>query len=316
MKILVAVDEDPLFEDVLATLRWCVRLGGSDHVLVLHAVPVFPWMRGAMESSEDWAAMVRGQDERAERVLSAARRLLSSWNIESEFICCEDYAAKEILRVAHEREVDLIVVGARGSEERGFLVGSVSQKVKALAQTDVLVVRRGRPLESNPFRALLAVDGSPESIGAVESFARNMQADRAEVRLIHVVDLPLTVWDFDGTNNPLDVASLPEALREQVDRALAEALTVLRRHGIDATREVRKGRAAAEILNASLAHRAHLVVMGSRGLSAIRGLLLGSVTQRVVRHGMCSVLIGRPSAYRQAAVGLDPDTLPARRHVP
>ena len=301
MKVLAAVDEDPLLEDVLATLLWCVRLGEGDHVSVLHASPVFAWMRRATESNADWAAMVREQDEKAERVLSGARRLLSTWNIRADFLSCEDFPAKEILRVAQERQVDLIVVGARGSEERGFLVGSVSQKVKALAQTDVLVVRRGRPLEGRRFRALIAVDGSPDSIGAVESFARKMQADHAEIHLLYVVDLPLTVWDLDGTDDSLDVTSLPGPLREQVDRAFAGAVAVLHRHGIEATTEVRKGRAAAEILSAAVAHRAHLTVMGSRGLSGIRGLLLGSVTQRVVRHGTCSVLVGRASAIGRTA---------------
>ena len=298
MKILLAVDEDPLFEDVLATLRWCVRLDGADQVFVLHASPVFAWMRHAASEDEDWATMVRREDEKTERILKDARGLLSSWNVDAEFLCYEDFAAKEILHAAQERAVDLIVLGARGREERGFLVGSVSQKVKAAAQTDVLVVRRGRPLEGQPFRALVAVDGSPESIGAVEAFAHRLQAKRAEVRLVHVVDLPLTAWDYGGSEEPLDVASLPGPLREQVDRAFESAIRVLREHGIEATTEVRKGRAAAEILSASVADRAHLVVMGSRGLSGVRGLLLGSVTQRVVRHGACSVLIGRTSLAR------------------
>ncbi|MGH9368982.1 MAG: universal stress protein [Thermoanaerobaculia bacterium] len=69
-------------------------------------------------------------------------------------------------RGAAERQADLIVVGARGREERGYLIGSVSQKVKALALADVLVVRRGAPVEEARLRTLLAVDGSPDASGA------------------------------------------------------------------------------------------------------------------------------------------------------
>jgi nucleotide-binding universal stress UspA family protein len=304
MRVLLAVDEDSVLDDVVEALRWCVRLRAGDDVTVLHVSPAFGWMargHGVEGCAEE--ALKEAQDQKAERVLSAARRLLESWNACLEYRHEQGHPATEILRMAQQRRVDLIVIGARGTEERGLLVGSTTQRVKALAHADVLVVRRGRPPDGHPFRAVLAVDGSAESTGAVESFARFMQADRADVRLVHAVDLPPTVWDLCGPHEPLDVASLRGPVREQVDGALAGALGVLRAHGIAATTEVRQGRAAAGILTAAMACRAHLAVVGSRGLSGIRGLLLGSAAQRVVRHGTCSVLIGRRSPFAHPLVG-------------
>jgi nucleotide-binding universal stress UspA family protein len=294
MRVLLAVDEDSVLEDVIEALRWCVLFRAGDEVTVVHVSPDFGWSLRRHGVEECAEAVEREQDQKAERVLSAARGLLSGWT-RAEYCHEQGHPATEILRAARQRKVDLIVLGARGTEERGFLVGSTAQKVKALADTNVLVVRRGRPPEGHPFRALLAVDGSAESTCAVESFARLMHADRAAVRLVHVVDLPATVWDLYGPDEPLDVASLPGAVRKQVDCALAGALDVLQAHRIAATTEVRRGPAAAEILSAAMACDAHLTVVGSRGVSAIRGLLLGSAAQRVIRHGTCSVLIGRPS---------------------
>lgn len=297
MRVLLAVDEDSVLEHVVESLRWCVRFRTGDVVTVLHVSPDFGWMvRG--RGVEGCAEAVEGaQDRKAERVLSAARRLLDRWNARAEYRSERGHPATEILRMAQRRRVDLIVLGACGAEERGVLVGSTTQRVKALAHAAVLIVRRGRPPDGHPLRAVLAVDGSAESNGAVESFARFMQADRADVRLVHAIDLPPTVPDLCGPHDPLDVSLLGNPVREQVDGALAGALGVLQAHRIAATTEVRPGRAAAAILTAATACRAHLTVVGSRGLSGVRGLLLGSAAQRVVRHGICSVLIGRRSPF-------------------
>lgn len=56
---------------------------------------------------------------------------------------------------------------------------------------------------------------------------------------------------------------------------------------IEATTEIRRGNPAEEIIDAADRHHADLIVMGARGL------LVGSVTQRVVRHGTTSVLVAR-----------------------
>ncbi len=294
MKVLVAVDDDSLWEDVLATLRWCLRLWKDDHAMVLHVKPPSLWFPHRAESYPDWAQLTQATAARAEQLLSAASHRLGAWGIEAELLRAEDDVAKAILGLADERRADLIIVGARGSRERGFLIGSVSQKVKALARTDVLVVRRRAPFDRPTFRALLAVDGSRESLRAVESFMRKTRADQAEVLLLHALDLPpRTVWNAFSDQDALDPPSLPRPLQERVERAFSAALAALRGHGIEAVTEVRRGSAAEEILDAAVRHRSDLIVMGARRLAGLRGLLVGSVTQRVVRHGATSVLVAR-----------------------
>lgn len=138
MKVLVAIDDDVLWESVLAALRWCVRVRDGDHVTVLHVESPSPWFPHSTESYPGLAELTRTSLARAEQLLSTASRRLAAWDIAVEPILVVDDAAKAILRLAEERQADLIIVGARGSKERGFLIGSVSQKVKALC-------RHGRP---------------------------------------------------------------------------------------------------------------------------------------------------------------------------
>jgi nucleotide-binding universal stress UspA family protein len=305
MRVLVGVDDDPVFEDVLGCLRWCVRVGPSDEVVVLHAIPVLPWSPHTSvsdaEGGEDWKSWGREADVKADRLLSEATQLLARWDIEAKAVKCRGHAAKELLRVAGERAADLIVVGTRAKDQHGFLVGSVSHKVKALAQTDVLVVRPRAPLEPGRFRALLTVDGSPESSAAVESFVTKLHAERADVLLLHVLDVPPQTALEMFEDEPIDPNSLSNVVHEHVDHVFSYARAILAAHDIEPTVEIRKGEPAPIVLAAAARHRAHVIVMGSRGLTGLSGVLLGSVTQRVVRHGAASVLIARSRPPRVSA---------------
>ena len=60
MKILVGIDDDLVFDDVLAALRWCVRTGPEDQVTLLHAKAVFPWMRIAAEGRRRLGSLGHG----------------------------------------------------------------------------------------------------------------------------------------------------------------------------------------------------------------------------------------------------------------
>ena len=293
MKVLVAVDEDLILDDVLAALRWCVRVGPGSEVTLLHATGLVPWMRDAASSNPAFADMVRTEDEKGARLMAEAERRLSAWDLRPETLLVDDFAAKQILDVARDKQADLIVLGARGREERGFLVGSVSHGVKAAADRDVLVVKRGAPFDRRPFRALLAVDGSPESLRAVDSFLSKTRAEQAEVHVVHALDLPTdTVWRLFG-GGETDPALLPADLRDRSSATLAAAMARLDGQRISASREICRGKAAQEILEAAARHRSDLIVMGVRGLSGLRGLLVGSVTERVVRHAAASILVAR-----------------------
>lgn len=295
MRILVAIEDDLLWEDVLATLRWCVRVGKSDRVTLLHVTPrLLPWLPRSQESYSGWAELIRASAQRSEQFVAAAGSRLNTWDIEAELLQEAGDPATVILRVAGERQADLVIVGARGRKARGFMIGSVSQKVKALADTDVLVVKRGAPFDRPTFRALLPVDGSPESLKAVDSFTAKLRAERAEVTLLHALDLPpRTMWNVVYPQDDLDVPSLPSELQKSAESALCPALSALRARGIEASTEIRRGNPAEEIIDAADRHHADLIVMGARGLTGLRGLLVGSVTQRVVRHGTTSVLVTR-----------------------
>jgi nucleotide-binding universal stress UspA family protein len=85
-----------------------------------------------------------------------------------------------------------------------------------------------------------------------------------------------------------------ELASDRVQRMLNEAATYAREKGVKDVRTVAyDGDAAGVILSQAKRHRADLIVLGSRGLGAVQGLLLGSVSQKVVSLADCTVMTVR-----------------------
>jgi len=82
-------------------------------------------------------------------------------------------------------------------------------------------------------------------------------------------------------------------LRIQLDEVFAAAVAA----GVQVERVVEEGSPAEQILHGVGRHRADLIVMGTHGVSGFERLLLGSVTEKVVRKASCPVLTVPPRAH-------------------
>jgi nucleotide-binding universal stress UspA family protein len=138
---------------------------------------------------------------------------------------------------------------------------------------------------------LFAVDRSNYcrlAAGNVGAMASQMGA---EVLLLHVAEVPIGV-DASSYQVPVEGS-----------RLLASMQDALQRPGVTATsigiRAARVGRVAEEIVDAAGFYDAQLIVMGSKGESDLRGLLLGSTTHRVLQLAPCPVVVVPPSRPRR-----------------
>jgi nucleotide-binding universal stress UspA family protein len=82
-------------------------------------------------------------------------------------------------------------------------------------------------------------------------------------------------------------------LKKAGDRIVEQSVRKLVEAGFTAEPVCRFGRSAEEIMKAASKAHADLIVMGTRGLSAIARVLLGSVSTRVVQRATCAVLVVR-----------------------
>jgi nucleotide-binding universal stress UspA family protein len=214
------------------------------------------------------------------------------------------HPAETIVETAEKKQVDLIVMGAKGLRATlGILLGGVVQQVVEYSQRPVLIVRA-------PYRGLrliLAVtDGSPHSRSALRFLHRFPLPKQAEIRLVHVLpplpspDIYMHAWPIGAEPlppmNPIDreEISARQAEEQRVGQALLDkSLEKLASHGIEAKGVLLRGDAASEIIDYAKSKQSDLIVAGSRGMSQVKGWFLGSLSRKLVHYSNCSVLIVR-----------------------
>ena len=136
-------------------------------------------------------------------------------------------------------------------------------------------------------KILAAVDGSLSSKNMTRYVARLAAGKNALVVLLHVHDrVPATV----GGGAAQEVR---KALAAESAKLLAEYVAIVEAEGATCVPLVREGAAANMILQAQVEEDCDLIVLGSRGLTALEGLVVGSVTAAVVSRAECPVLVTR-----------------------
>jgi nucleotide-binding universal stress UspA family protein len=236
--------------------------------------------------------------------LDEVHAILLSKEVDAKTGLLHGHPAEELTNFANEHRPDLMVVGAKGLRATlGILLGGVAQQVVEYAQWPVLVVRSPY---AGLWRVLLVTDGSPHSQRAVDYLTQFPLPAGAEVRAMHVLpplaqpDLALMARPMTGvemipplSSHEADLAAARQAeVEEREGQALlAQTIETLKSHDIGAARHLVRGDAATEIIEHVKSHEIDLVVAGSRGLSAIKGWWLGSVSRKLVHYAGCSVLI-------------------------
>ena len=278
-----------LAADTAATL---VESTGSE----LHVVCVGPGL--PLYELPDYPARfeetVAAQKHEAQRVLDTEVKRLEDAGVavEEARLEADERPDRVIVRLAEELDTGLIVVGSRGlGGLRGALMGSVSSSVVHHAHCPVMVVRE-EPL-AFPTRVLLAVDGSKDAQRAADVALDLVAELDAELHVIYVEPMPARHVGLgrQAADLPPEVVA---SVEEEAKTKLAEQAEKMREGGGEvAQTHARVGAPAAEIVALAEELEAGLVVVGGRGLGGIRRTLVGSVSDSVVRHAHCPVMVVR-----------------------
>ncbi len=144
-----------------------------------------------------------------------------------------------------------------------------------------------------PAKILFATDGSEEATLAAETAADIADKTGSELHLIHTRQMPPYV-DEAPTERMEVSKSLEETLKEAAQRVLDSQVEQIKRAGGNVTQaHIRLGRADKEIVTLADELNVGLIVIGSRGMGGIRRALMGSVSDSVLRHAHCPVLVVR-----------------------
>lgn len=202
-----------------------------------------------------------------------------------------------ILAEAKRFQADVIVVGWRGhGTARRLLMGSVSRGVVRGAHCAVLVVRRRPP--SRIRHIVLAFDGSPNARRALNLVAKLSPPPNGRVTLVRAVELIVPTSRAPAVGGiRASVARGLRRLNTERSREAAQALHrvagQLNRAGWRTRIEVRTGEPLRELIDAVNTSQAELLVVGARGTSDVRRLLLGSVAEGVLSRSPVPVLLAR-----------------------
>ncbi len=141
-------------------------------------------------------------------------------------------------------------------------------------------------------RIVVSVDGSPDSNRAVEVAGEIALAKGAEVIVVHGRDIAV-VAPPAATAVPPPQAE-PET-EDEAQRLVDEALQQLQEAGVSARGMVlpMRGRLAQQIIETAREESADLIVLGSRGMSRIQEIMIGSVANKVIHLSPYPVLLAR-----------------------
>ena len=137
-----------------------------------------------------------------------------------------------------------------------------------------------------PTRVLLATDGSPDATLAARSAIELCEKTGSELHVVHVGEY-LPTYLAQTEQEPAEITrAARRLLDEEVEKVRAAGGDVAEAH-------LRLGRPAEQIVELSEELGAGVIVVGSRGHSALRRALMGSVSDSVVRHAPCPVFVIR-----------------------
>lgn len=136
-------------------------------------------------------------------------------------------------------------------------------------------------------KILVPYDGSSYADKALDIACRLSKDYGSRIRVLYVIDSS-HAWVIIGGIT----LSLKEKLVAEAEKLLSKAQEYAReKYGINVEKKLRIGHPANDIIEEAEEWRADLIVMGAKGISGLKRLLLGSVTETVVHHAKCSVLI-------------------------
>jgi nucleotide-binding universal stress UspA family protein len=283
--ILVPHDFSPASD---AALRRAVRLAkaaqGRIHLLHAYAWPV----RGVMPYEMTIPAGVAdGIRAGIEEKLAELRAGVEREGVAATSEVSAETAVEAVVAAAEKLGAGVIVMGTRGlTGLKHVVLGSVAERTVRLAPCPVLAVKDddgGTAVR----KVLAATDFSPTGEHACAVAASLAKQLGAELHVAHAFDIPLTVvTPYEVTIPDSLIRDSRAAARKKLDATAAG----LRSQGLEAQTHLTEVPAAPAIADLARELAADLVVIGTRGHTGLKHVLLGSVAERTLRLAPCPVL--------------------------
>ena len=136
-------------------------------------------------------------------------------------------------------------------------------------------------------RILVAIDGSESSKKAFDESVFLAQKCNSKLYVVHVV----LDWEYGGDSAA--TFELIDELRANGNELLEKCKNLALKNNVQVKTLLEQGDYAHEIIEVAKRNDCDIIIMGSRGMSPFKELLLGSVSLKVMHHASCPVMIVR-----------------------
>jgi nucleotide-binding universal stress UspA family protein len=260
---------------------WSMKEIGVERVVLMHATPALDEPRQI--AAKHAKVLARLENEAAD---------LRSRGFEVKTRTEVGTVYKEILKVAGEEDASMIVIGCHGQGFTGVVVGSVAERVTRESTVPVMLVKYryvddgtgAKHLEkvtAESFRKVFyPTDFSLCSTRTLEYVREFRKAGCEEVIIGSVIDTRPHRTGFDADQAQKETETRLNVIRQE-----------LTERGLKAKVIVRQGTPLEKLLDIAKTEEVSMIVLGSTGKGFFKEMLMGSVSESIVRRAVCPVLV-------------------------
>ncbi len=297
-RILVALDGSQLSESILPYARFFAKTLKIP-VELLHVIDPETLMPSVVAQHGRYHDILTAEREYGSDYL---KKVATSFSGSPAVDCCVEIGkpAEVIVDRAAAHAGALIAIATHGrSGVKRWVLGSVADKVLHAAANHLLLVRtteEARNTEEALLKSVLVpLDGSGLAESVIPHVAELAKKMDLEIVLLRVYHLPVPVYAAE--EYAPDLGELWEQIKKEAQEYLEEKVRQLEKEGLERVFAVSmEGEAAGKIIGLAQEKPQSLVAMCTHGRTGVGRWVLGSVTDRVVRHSGDPVLVIRPSS--------------------
>ncbi len=272
-KVLLAHDFSKSSENVVSTAIGLAKVFNSK-VLLIHVLP---------DEINDEKIKLLLRDTADQKLEEAAKRIQDEGVQVIKSMLKFGSAHENIVDAAQKERVNLILVGS-GETAKGekFQLGTTAHQIIQGSEQPVYVVKDHSTLDVK--RILCPIDFSNNSKRALKNAITIARRLEAELHILNVIESQGFKWFSMEKELEIERDQQQKQLQEKLNRFLEEFNLV----GLTWHQEIRNGDASKEILDSIAENDIDLLLMGTSGKTGLSRLVIGSVTEKVIREVPCS----------------------------
>lgn len=293
MKILLATDGSE-YSERAAKFLTKLNLTSEDEITILHVISEIPFQS---DLGFDYSSLKRIKQDIASKIIESAINIIKPVKAKINTKITDGYPDKGIIEISENVNADMIVMGAKGLKGiKAFLIGSVTRSVAINSSKPVLIIKSPHWEVSDNLKILFATDGSKYAMETGRFLTSIPFYDDTEITVLHVIQSGLDIperFHIEIDERIKKVASEIRSIAvKESEKIIAQALEFLSDRFTNINSLTKEGDPTLEILNTAKTLKADIIVVGSKGMRGIKGML-GSVSRHILGHSECSVLIGK-----------------------